>query len=180
MTTMLSDHFSQEEATQSSTAIRSGIDNAPDDQQLANMKVQAAGMELVRTALDNHPIHIDSWLRVEALEKLLTRLDFLRWCKEHDHDETDPASWTTYFLLKAHPQGFGTDFFCPEFGTPDEIVEKIRASGIKVDQCIMEGVTPQGKGWVHVSFAPEMRGEFMVATFKDGAPEYTKLEEKTS
>jgi hypothetical protein len=167
--TQLSEHFTAEEATNSSTATRMGIDNTPSDEQLANMKQQAEGMELVRRCL-GHPVNVDSWLRVEALEKVLTQKDFIQWCHRHSHDETDPASWTLYFSHKAHPKGFGTDFICQQFGTPEQIVSAIVSADIKFDQLIMEGA------WVHISFDPQMRNMIMKATFKDGTPTYTQGE----
>ena len=38
--TMLSEHFSLDEATYSETAVRMHINNQPDERQLANMKVE--------------------------------------------------------------------------------------------------------------------------------------------
>lgn len=162
----LTEHFSAEEATDSSTAQRAGIDNKPNDEQLGNMRIAASGMEDVRTIL-GFPIHIGSWLRVEALEKLLTKKDFTRWCDAHSQI-IDDAAWAVYFARKAHPKGFAVDFTCPQFGTPEEIVHKLQEAGLKFDQLIMEGT------WVHVSFAPAMRGEVLAATFTDGVPSYTK------
>lgn len=159
-------HFTLEEATRSSTGQRLGINNTPDASQLAGIYVSAAGMEQVRQIL-GFPVFIDSWLRVEELEKVLTRKDFLGWCKRHQHPDND-HSWALYFALKAHPKGFGVDFLCPQFGSPKMIVKKLLAAGLKFDKLIMEG------GWVHVSFAPAMRGEYLIATFTDGEPSYTK------
>ena len=44
----LSDHFTLDEATYSETAIRMGINNQPDEQQLENMKSAAEKLEEVR------------------------------------------------------------------------------------------------------------------------------------
>lgn len=162
----LTTHFSMEEALDSSTALRAGISNIPNDEQLGAMRVAASGMEDVRAIL-GFPIHIGSWLRVEALEKLLTQKDFVRWCNAHSQI-IDDAAWAVYFKRKAHPKGFAVDFTCPQFGTPKEIVRTLQEAGLKFDQLIMEGT------WVHVSFAPEMRGEVLAATFTDGVPSYTK------
>lgn len=163
----LSKHFTLEEATDSSTALRAGITNIPDEAVLANMKVAAAGMEEVRAKL-GAPITVDSWFRAEDLEKILACNGFLAWCKLHDHDETDPASWHEYFSHKAHPQGFAVDFVCPIYGTPDEIAKTIAESGIEFDQLIAEGT------WVHISFAPAMRREILSVKFVNGVPQYTK------
>lgn len=161
----LSEHFSLSEATNSNTATRLGIENTPNNIQLANMKVAAAGMEQVRAVL-GCPIHTDSWLRVEELEKVLTKNDYNGWCVKHGKVVSD-SSWDEYFARKGHPKGFAVDFICPQFGTPAEIVTKLKTSGIKFDQLIMEGT------WVHVSFDPQMRGQLMTATFVKGQPTYT-------
>jgi hypothetical protein len=162
----LSEHFTTEEACLSSTALRSGIDNTPNDEQLDNMKVAASGIEAVR-ALLGFPLHVDSWLRVEDLEKILTKKDFVSWCQRHA-EEVDDTSWRAYFQHKAHPKGFAVDFICPDFGTPLDIVHAIQKSGIKFDQLIQEGA------WVHVSFAPEMRMQVLTANFTNGTPSYSQ------
>jgi putative chitinase len=164
MLDQLSAHFTLVEAIASSTATRMGIDNSPTVQQIVAMRAAAAGMEQVRTLL-GQAIHVDSWLRVEALERALTVADYRAWCARHEHPVT-PASWIEYFARKGHPKGYAVDFICPAFGTPAQIVAAIRASGIRVDQCIEEGT------WVHISFDPQMRMAFMTASFVNGVPSY--------
>jgi hypothetical protein len=165
MMTLLSAHFTLEEATLSSTAQRLGIANTPGEAELANMHRAAIGMEFVRAAL-LQPIHVDSWFRCQALEKVITQKDYVRWCGLHGQPVND-ASWAMYFNRKGHPRGYAVDFVCPQFGTPLDIVHAIQKSGIKFDQLIQEG------GWVHISFDPQMRGQVMTATFSDGTPNYT-------
>lgn len=142
--TQLSEHFTLAEAVASSTAIRMGIDNTPTQTQLDAMRVAAAGMEQVRAVL-GQPIHVDSWLRVEALERVLTANDYRAWCARHEHPVTS-TSWDEYFARKGHPKGYAVDFICPAFGTPADVVQAIRASGIRFDQLLCEGT------WVHISF----------------------------
>lgn len=165
--TQLSEHFTLAEAVASSTATRMGIDNTPTQAQLDAMRVAAAGMEQVRTLL-GQPIHVDSWLRVEALERALTVADYRAWCARHEHPVT-PASWGEYFARKGHPKGYAVDFICPAFGTPTEIVTAIRASYIRFDQLLME------QDWVHISFDPQMRGAVMLASFVNGVPSYKEV-----
>ena len=162
----LSDHFDVSDISRSSTATRLGIDNTPNEQQLANAKQAVIGMELVRAVL-NKPVLVDSWLRVEPLEKVLCHNDYISWCSLHEI-EVSPRSWAMYFAKKGHPKGFAIDFTSPQFGTPLEIVKAIHASSIQIDQCLMEG------SWVHVSFDPQMRGEFLTAVFVNGVPHYSK------
>lgn len=142
----LSPHFTLEEATFSSTALRLGIDNTPNEAQLANMRAAAEGMEKVRWFL-GAPIHIDSWLRVPALNAAVGGAK-----------------------QSAHLDGFAVDFICPQYGTPAEIAYAIvHSSGIPFDKCIQEG------RWVHISFAPEMRGIALTAHFDEtGKATYTE------
>ena len=52
--------------------------------------------------------------------------------------------------------GWAVDFVCPGFGDPYAVAKALKESDIQVDQVIHEF----GR-WVHVSFAPEMRGQFL-------------------
>lgn len=161
----LSEHFTLEEATLSSTALRSGIDNgSPSAEVISNAKVAAAGMEQVRKCL-GVPIHIDSWIRCEALERILCEKDFQRWCAAHGKDAA--TAWPEYFARKAHPKGFAVDFTAAGYGTPTEIARVLKGSGIKFDQLILEGT------WVHISFDPALRQQVLSATFTNGTPNYT-------
>ena len=65
----ISDHISYNEATRSQTATRKGIDNTPNDQQLASMMVAADKcFEPVRVAYGK-PISISSFFRCKELNK---------------------------------------------------------------------------------------------------------------
>lgn len=164
--TQLSQNFTLEEATASSTAARLGIDNgSPALVIIEHAKVAAAGMEEIRRLL-NSPIHVDSWIRCEELERTLCAKDFVRWCNAHGKDPRQ--AWPEYFARKAHPKGYAVDWTCPGFGTPAECARAVRDSGIKFDQLIMEGT------WVHVSFDPALRQQVLLAMFKDGVPSYSQ------
>lgn len=162
----LSEHFALEEGVDSPTAIRLGIDNHPDYETIARMRTAAGLMEQVRAIL-GHPIRVNSWFRCEALEKVITHNDYVRWCGVHGH-AVDEASWALYFARKGHPKGYAVDFVCPEFGNPLEIVLALQRTDIKFDQLIQEGT------WVHISADPQQRMEVMTATFINGTPMYTK------
>ena len=143
--TQLTDHFSLEELTASSTACRLCIDNTPHDIQiLANLQLAAEGLELVR-ALLGKPMHIDSGYRCETLNRAVNGA-----------------------VASDHLLGYAADFVCPDFGTPLEIVTCIVSSDIKFDQCIQEGT------WVHISFNPRMRQEVLTAHFGAGGTTYTQ------
>lgn len=128
----LSEHFSLAEATFSETATRLGINNQPSDAQLENMKIAAQGMEQVRKLLGK-PIVVTSWLRLP---------------------EVNVAVGGS--RVSSHMDGWAIDFGCPSYGTPYDVAQAIKASEIQVDQCIHEF----GR-WVHISFAPQMRNQFL-------------------
>ena len=71
----------------------------------------------------------------------------------------------------AHMDGLAADFTCEKFGKPIDVVKALHKSGIKVDQVIEEGT------WVHVSFDPKMRQQFLTATFINGKPSYKPFKE---
>lgn len=128
----LSDNFTLEEATFSDTAVRLGINNQPSPEQLENMKITAQGMETVRKLLGK-PIRVNSWLRLPALNQAIGGA-----------------------LKSSHMDGWAVDFTCPAFGDPYTVAKALKESDIQVDQVIHEF----GR-WVHISFAPEMRGQFL-------------------
>jgi len=127
----LSAHFNLDEATFSETATRLGIPNLPSEVQLANMKHAAEGMEKVRDILGGKAIHVNSWLRLPAVNVAVGGSS-----------------------VSSHMDGFAIDFTCASFGEPLAVCKAIEASGLKFDQMIHEF----GK-WTHISFAPEMRGQ---------------------
>jgi hypothetical protein len=128
----LSEHFSLDEATFSETAVRLGINNQPNEQQLANMKVVAENMEKIRTLLGKG-IRVNSWLRLPEVNVAVGGSK-----------------------VSSHMDGWAVDFTCSGFGDPYAVAKALKESNIQVDQCIHEF----GR-WVHVSFAPEMRGQFL-------------------
>jgi hypothetical protein len=131
----LSDNFYLAEFTQSDTALRLGIKNIPSPNIMGNLKKLADGLEQVR-ALLGHPITVSSGYRSPTLNRAIGGSE-----------------------NSAHCLGYAADIKCWKFGTPDEIVRKIKASDIQADQIICEG------NWVHVSFAPAMRNQYLRALF---------------
>lgn len=142
----LSEHFSLQEATYSSTAIRLGIANTPDGDTIARMVIAAQGMERVRSLLHNS-IHIDSWFRDIRLNRAIGSKD-----------------------TSDHIQGWAIDFICPGFGDPLEVCKTITSSSIEFSQIIWEGA------WTHISFNPEKirNREVLTATFVAGKAIYRK------
>ena len=122
--TQITDHFSWEEVTQSSTASREGIDNTLPEELKEAVYKTAVGMEKVRAFLGK-PISIDSWYRSLNLNSAIG---------------SKPTS--------QHTKGEAVDFICPAFGTPAEICKLIVANQdlIRFDQLILEHT------WVHISW----------------------------
>lgn len=141
----LTANFTLEELTRSSKAVELKIDNTPSVQVLANLTVLANGLEQVRALLDV-PMTINSGYRCPELNKAVGGV-----------------------AASDHIWGWAADFVAPKFGTPNEIVKAIQKSRINVDQCITEN-----NSWVHISFNPSMRQQFLTATFKNGKTTYTK------
>lgn len=138
MSLQLSPHFTLAEAIASNTAIRLSIDNTPSSTVIANMTKSALQLEKVRTLLAA-PIVVSSWFRCLLLNRAIGSGD-----------------------SSAHRQGWAIDFTCQAFGTPKQVADAIIKSGIKFDQLIWEG------SWVHISFAPTMRGQILTAVFRAG------------
>lgn len=140
----LSEHFTLGELIFSSTAQRLGIDNEPPPNVLGHLYSLAQGLERARFALNGMPIHIDSGYRSPALNAIVGGAK-----------------------NSAHLDGDAADFICPPFGSPLVIVHFLAVQeGFRFDQLIQEG------SWVHISFAPALRGEILTATFKDGKATY--------
>jgi hypothetical protein len=146
MTTALSAHFTLDELTASSTAIRRGIDQTPPPAVLKNLTRTASQMELVRTLLGGKPIRVNSGYRSPALNKAVGGA-----------------------AGSAHLTGHAVDFVCPDFGTPKEVAQMLAACPILTfDQIIQEGT------WVHISFDPAARREILTAHFGGGTVTYSK------
>ena len=143
----LTEHFSLEELTQSQIATRKGINNEPSEAVKRNLDVLANGLERVRATLLS-PLHINSGYRSFDLNKLIGGS-----------------------TKSAHMDGYAADFTAPAFGNPEAIVRTLKRAMIKCDQCIMEGT------WVHISFAPAMRNQFLTATFNNGVATYSEYKE---
>lgn len=130
----LTDHFSIAELSHSATAERMGIDNTPPQSMTTSLFVLAVGLEQVRKLLDNHPLHIESGYRCQALNAAIGGA-----------------------RNSAHMQGYAADFTCAAYGIPLDIAHAIVGSDIQFDQLIQEGT------WVHISFAPAMRRDVLTA-----------------
>jgi zinc D-Ala-D-Ala carboxypeptidase len=119
----LSPNFTLAEMTISQNAARAGLTNIPSGAELANLTYTASKLEEIRSLLGT-PILVSSGYRSPKVNALA-------------------GSSST----SQHVQGKATDFSSPRFGTPKDIVAKIRSSNIEFDQLILEY-----DNWVHISF----------------------------
>jgi len=137
-------NFEPEDFFASPTAKRLNINNQTNNVNiLTNLMAVADKIQEIRDLL-GHPIRINSAYRCPALNKAVG---------------SKPTS--------QHPKGEAIDFVCPAFGTPAQVVEKIKQSKVVVDQCIEEST------WTHLSikltgnrnrnqFAKLLNGKFTV------------------
>lgn len=152
----ISEYFTLEELTYSSTAKSKGIDNTPKGQDLENLKYTASQMEVVRDVL-NSPISISSGFRCDALNKAVG------------------GSSTS-----AHQKGLAVDFTCKRYGDTKKVVQALleasRAKQLTFDQLILESPdTPNS--WVHIGFkqdGKDQRGEVLTMNKVNGKSVYSK------
>ena len=125
----MSAHFSLSELTYSATAVEKGIDNSPTPEALPNLYRLMELLEQVRYQLGGNPMLISSGYRCPELNALIGGAD-----------------------TSAHLSGLASDFICPKFGTPAQIVRHLADSQLNFDQLIEEHAG--GKSWVHIGLAP--------------------------
>lgn len=129
----ISKHISYEEATYSTTAKRLGIDNTPDDFQLASMVLVA---EKVFEPLREHfcvPIGVTSFFRSEPLNTALR------------------GSKTS-----SHMKGEAIDIDGDLYGTVNNAdIFNYIADNLEFDQLIWEFGNDNQPAWVHVSYSCE-------------------------
>lgn len=132
MADQLSPHFTMAELCVTGT----GLPNRPMAPMRDRLASTALQLERVRSLLNDRPIVISSAYRSPEVNARVG------------------GSKTS-----AHVAGFAVDFTCPGFGTPREIVNKLRGL-ITFDQLIWEH--PPGRSqWVHISFDPRSRHQVL-------------------
>ena len=92
---MLSTHFSLEELVASEVATRRGLDNTPPNEVMPNLSRLAEGLDLVRAALVNHPVHVTSGYRSPRLNQMIGGAK-----------------------NSMHTLGLAANILCPAFGPP--------------------------------------------------------------
>ena len=147
----LSKNFSLKEVLRSDTAIRLGIDNTPDNEQLINLTHLA--IFILQPVRDQHgSTTVNSGLRVLELNRAIGSSD-----------------------TSQHAKGQAADIECAAISNL-ELAKWIR-DNLDFDQVILEaydGVDPRS-GWVHVSYRNDgqNRKKCLTATFTNGKAKYT-------
>ena len=131
---MLSPNFALSEFTESQTAARLGLDNDPPVDMYGTLKATARCMEDVRDLLGGKPVLVSSAYRSPEVNKAVGGS-----------------------VNSQHSKGEAVDFTCPKFGTPREIVAKIKDSPLLWDQLILEF-----DRWVHISFSSRNRRQVLI------------------
>lgn len=134
----LTEHFSLEEFTRSTIAIRLKIDNSVPDELMPNVKLTAIKLELVRKVLGK-PIIITSGYRCPALNARVGGVS-----------------------TSAHTKGLAVDFHSA-YGTPKEICQRLIDTGVQFDKLIQEH-----NQWVHIGFSPSHNRQIVLTAFKQG------------
>ena len=142
---MISKHISYKEGVYSITAIRRGIDNTPDDDQLSNMELVA---EEVFEPLRNYvggPIKINSFFRCPELNTAIGGSHKSQHCKGQAIDIDDNYGKVTnaemYHFIKEH---------------------------LEFDQLIWEFGDDDNPNWVHISYvSPEDNRNRCLKAYKD-------------
>lgn len=138
----LSPHFTLAEFTRSDTADRLKIANTPTKAHQANLQRLAAHLEKVRSLLGDRPITVNSAYRNPAVNRAVGGV------KTSDHAQGHAADIVVHGL------------------SAYEVAKRIRDSGIKFDQLILE----TSRKVVHISFAPRMRQQVLTQEGGAGSP----------
>ena len=151
---MISKHISYKEGVYSITAIRRGIDNTPNDEQLDNMELVADEVFEPLRAYVGGPIKINSFFRCPKLNTAIGGSHKSQHCKGQAMDIDDTYGRMTnaemYHFIKEH-----LDF----------------------DQMIWEFGNDDNPDWVHVSYVSpkENRKRCLKAYREDGKTKYSVI-----
>tara|TARA_R110002020_G_scaffold455030_1_gene671025 strand:- start:114 stop:569 length:456 start_codon:yes stop_codon:yes gene_type:complete len=148
---MISKHVSYKEGVYSRTAVRKGIDNDPNDEQLANMELVAEEVFEPLRAYVNGPVKINSFFRCPKLNKAIGGSSKSQHCKGQAIDIDDTFGYKTnaemYEFIKEH---------------------------LNFDQMIWEFGDDNNPDWVHVSYVSKEsnRNRCLKAYREDGKTKY--------
>ena len=134
----LTEHFTLDEFTHSTTASRLKIDNSVPDDLMPNIQLTAIKLELVRKAL-GRPIIITSGYRCPKLNARVGGVS-----------------------TSAHTKGLAVDFHC-SYGTPKQICQRLIDAGVQFDKLIQEH-----NQWVHMGFSTSNNRQIVLTAIKRG------------
>jgi len=150
----ISKHITYKEATKSTTALRLGIENTPNDYELQNMELIAEKVfEPLRRAV-NGPIKINSFFRCEELNKAIGGSSRSQHCQGRAIDIDDVYGYVSnsymYYYIK---------------------------DNLDFDQLIWEFGTDTEPDWVHVSYvdSDSNRKRCLLAYKEDGKTKYRDI-----
>jgi hypothetical protein len=152
----ISEHITYREATKSSTAIRKGLDNTPNMEELSNMELIA---EKIFEPLRDHangPIKINSFFRSQSLNKAIggaskNGIQTSQHCKGQAIDLDDQYGYLTNAQMFHYIK-----------------------NNLNFDKIIWEFGNDTNPDWVHVSYVNEQknRNEVLVAYREKGKTKY--------
>jgi len=142
---MISKHISYKEGVYSNTAIRRGIDNTPNEEQLDNMKLIAENIFEPLRQYVGGPIKINSFFRCPELNTAIGGSGKSQHCKGQAIDVDDTLGVMTnakmYYWIKEN---------------------------LNFDQMIWEFGDDDNPNWVHVSYvSPEENRNRCLKAYKD-------------
>ena len=150
----ISKHISYKEGVHSNTAKRKGIENTPDEEQLANMKMLAEKIfEPLRKWVDG-PIKINSFFRCPELNKAIGGSSKSQHCKGQaiDIDDTFKRASNSdmYYWIK---------------------------NNLSFDQMIWEFGDDDNPDWVHISYvsSKDNRNRCLKAYRENGKTKYKQI-----
>ena len=129
---MISKHISDREGVYSTTAMRRGLDNTPDGEQLANMKLLAEEVFEPLREWVSGPIRINSFFRGPELNKAIGGSSKSQHCKGQAVDIDDGGC----------------------HNTNAEMYQYIKDE-LEFDQMIWEFGDDKNPNWVHISYVSE-------------------------
>jgi hypothetical protein len=151
---MISKHISEKEGSKSVTAIRLGIDNTPDAEAMANMKLIAEKVFEPLREYVGGPIKINSFFRSSALNEAIGGSSRSQHCQGRALDVDD---------VYGHK-------------TNKEMFQWIR-DNLDFDQLIYEFGSEDNPDWVHVSYVSEdkNRNRVLKAVRDNGKTKYITI-----
>jgi uncharacterized protein YcbK (DUF882 family) len=142
----LSKNFTLAELTVSQEAARSGLLNKPDKDQIESLRLLCENVLQPLRDRVRKPIVVSSGFRSVTINRRIGGAPTSQHCK-----------------------GQAADFTIPGMAIADT-VELIRKMGLPVDQCIDEF-----GAWVHVSYGPRHRKQFLKARYVGGKTVFQPL-----